>query len=219
MWFEFVLEWLREARGEITAGLVLALLGWLYSRYRAFMRMYKLKKQELERIESEMFRLGNTKQEFERLQEALRESEAQRQELQRQLDDAMAEHQKKDEALREAEAQKAEGARQIAELQSQLDVLRQELKREKDRNRLPPMSDKDFLELCKSGNAERVEDAIMSGANVNAKGDNDWTALMWAAWDGHTDVVELLLKHGADVNAWDVLFWTALMRAAYNGHT
>ena len=51
---EDVIEWLREARGEITAGLVLALLGWLYSKYRAFMKMYRLKKKELERMENEI---------------------------------------------------------------------------------------------------------------------------------------------------------------------
>ncbi len=32
-----VIEWLKEARGEIIAGLVLALLGW--SKYRAFVKM------------------------------------------------------------------------------------------------------------------------------------------------------------------------------------
>ena len=42
---ENVIEWLIEARGEIIAGLVLAFLGWLYSRYRSFMKMYRLKEE------------------------------------------------------------------------------------------------------------------------------------------------------------------------------
>ena len=70
-----MIEWLKEARGEIIAGLVLALLGWLYSKHRAFMRNYKRKKQELERMKAEISELGATKQEFERLQEALREAQ------------------------------------------------------------------------------------------------------------------------------------------------
>ena len=32
---------------------------------------------------------------------------------------------------------------------------------------------------------------------------NDWTALMNAAYNGHREVVELLIQHGADVNAKD----------------
>ncbi|MBQ6001438.1 MAG: hypothetical protein IJL18_01125, partial [Synergistaceae bacterium] len=71
---ENVIEWLKEARGEIIAGLGLALLGGLYSRYRSFMKMYRLKKKELERMENDMFRFGNTKKEIESLQEALKES-------------------------------------------------------------------------------------------------------------------------------------------------
>ena len=61
---ENVIEWLREARGEIIAGLVLALLGWLYSRYRSFMKMYRLKKKELEQMKAEISEIGATKQEY-----------------------------------------------------------------------------------------------------------------------------------------------------------
>ena len=215
---EAVIEWLTEARGEITAGLVLALLGWLYSRYRMLMRNYRRKKQELERIENEMFRLGATKQEIERLQAELKESEAQRQDIQTQLEQARAEIQRKDGALREAEAQKTEEARQKAEIQRQLDVLRQELEREKAKKRIPPMSDDDFLVLCKSGDVTKVAEAIMNGANVNAKGNNGDTALMWAAYNGHADVAEVLLKHGADVNAKDILGNTALMFTTSEGY-
>ncbi|MBQ3763698.1 MAG: ankyrin repeat domain-containing protein, partial [Synergistaceae bacterium] len=207
-----------EARGEITAGLVLALLGWLYSRYRMLMRNYRRKKQELERIENEMFRLGATKQEIERLQAELKESEAQRQDIQTQLEQAKAEIQRKDEALRESEAQKAEEARQKAEIQRQLDVLRQELEREKAKKRIPPMSDDDFLVLCESGDVTKVAEAIMNGSNVNAKNNDGWTALMLAALNGHADVAEVLLKHGADVNAKNIFGRTALILAAENGY-
>ena len=125
-----------EARGEITAGLVLALLGWLYSRYRMLMRNYRRKKQELERIENEMFRLGATKQEIERLQAELKESEAQRQDLQTQLEELQqglklirAELQRKEEALEKAEAQKAEEAKRMAEIERQLEQAKAEIQR------------------------------------------------------------------------------------------
>ncbi len=63
------------------------------------------------------------------------------------------------------------------------------------------MSDGDFLKLCKYGDARKVEAAIMNGAEVNTKDNDGWTALMWAARNGHTEIAELLLKHGAEVNA------------------
>ena len=83
----------------------------------------------------------------------------------------------------------------------------------------PAMSDEDFIELCKSGNAVKVEEAIRNGANINAKNNKGWTALMWAAYYGHAEVAEVLLKHGADVNSKDNDGWTALMWAASWGKT
>lgn len=133
-----------------------------------------------------------------------------------------AELKQKEEALRQAEAQKQEEAKRRAEIQKQ---------NETQKPKHPAMSDKDFVELCKSGNARKVEEAIMNGANVNAKDNYGATA---SALYGHTETVELLLKHGADVNAktdgrWTALMETtllignynetALMMAALNGHT
>ena len=49
--------------------------------------------------------------------------------------------------------------------------------------------------------------------------ENGWTALMWAACNGHKDVCELLISKGADVNAKeDKLGATPLMYSAVNGH-
>ncbi len=80
------------------------------------------------------------------------------------------------------------------------------------------MSNYDFIALCKSGDAVKVEEAITNGADVNAKNNEGKTALMWAAMFGHADVAEILLKHGANVNAKDNDGWTALMKAAKYGH-
>ena len=129
---ENVIEWLKEARGEIIAGLVLALLGWLYSRYRSFMKMYRLRKKEFERMENDMFRFGNTKKEIESLQEALKESEAQRQDVKNQPETLQQELQRKDEALRESEAKSHEASRRIEELQSQLETSQAEIQRKNE---------------------------------------------------------------------------------------
>ena len=209
---ENVIEWLKEARGEIIAGLVLTLLGWLYSRYRSFMKMYRLKKKELERMENDMFRFGNTKKEIESLQEALKESEAQRQDVKNQIETLQQELQRKDEALRQAEAKSQDNSRRI-------EAVQQELEREKAKKRIPPMSDAEFIKLCKSGDARKVEEAIINGANVNAKNNYGGTALMLAAENGHTETAELLLKHGAEVNAKNNGGWTALRHAAERGNT
>ena len=87
----------------------------------------------------------------------------------------------------------------------------------------PPMSDDefdvDFVKLCESGDAKKVEDAIINGANVNARGNYGDTALMSAAREGHTETAELLLKHGADVNVKHTSGYTALWKAVFNGHT
>ena len=80
------------------------------------------------------------------------------------------------------------------------------------------MSDEDFLKLCKSGNVGKVEEAIKDGANVNAKDNDGNTALMWAAYNGHTERVKLLIEHGANINAKDNDGETALMQAAFYGY-
>jgi ankyrin repeat protein len=60
---------------------------------------------------------------------------------------------------------------------------------------------------------------LEKGADVNAKGSYDWTALMKASFNGHTEIVTMLLDNGADVNAKNEHDWTALDWASYNEHT
>lgn len=145
--------------------------------------------------------------------------------LKQELENVKAELSLKEEALRQVEAQKAEEINRREEIERQFEAQRQELEREKAKRRLPPMSDNDFIELCKSSDSRKVEEAIMNGANVNARTKTTWTVLMEVVDEGITEVAELLLKHGADVNAKsysdDKFFkgWTALMCAAWNGNT
>ncbi|GAP88112.1 putative NACHT and Ankyrin domain protein [Rosellinia necatrix] len=55
------------------------------------------------------------------------------------------------------------------------------------------------------------------GVNINGCNSNGWTALTYAAAEGHTAIVRLLLDRGADINAFDGDGWTALITAAFYG--
>ena len=116
-----------------------------------------------------------------------------------------------------------------AETEVQIEVPSQEqerIKKEIQRNeklfqekKRPTMRYSSFLNLCASGNTQKVEAAINDGANVNAKNEYGTTALMEAAENGHTNVAELLIENGVDVNAKDDDDWTALMWATLKGYT
>jgi ankyrin repeat protein len=56
-----------------------------------------------------------------------------------------------------------------------------------------------------------VQLLLEKGANINAKAYwSRWTALYWAATNGHEAVVPWLLEKGANVNAKDVSEWNTL---------
>jgi ankyrin repeat protein len=55
-------------------------------------------------------------------------------------------------------------------------------------------------------------------ADVNAKDDDGWTALLKAAENGHEAVVRPALEHNVNVNMKDDDKWTAPFRAAKNMH-
>lgn len=57
-----------------------------------------------------------------------------------------------------------------------------------------------------------VSALIEQGADVNAVL-GTWSALLYAADEGASNIVICLLEHGADVNAGSSLGWTALMSA------
>ena len=87
---------------------------------------------------------------------------------------------------------------------------------ETEKPKLPAMSDEEFMELCASGNAAKVEEAIQNGANINAK-DGFHTALMLAVDDKHIETVKLLIQNGANIHAKDHNGTTALIMAAWDG--
>ncbi len=56
------------------------------------------------------------------------------------------------------------------------------------------------------------------GADVNVRGDDEWTLLHSASLEGLVDIVRWLLNHGADADAQEDDGWTALHLASWNEH-
>ena len=59
---------------------------------------------------------------------------------------------------------------------------------------------------------------IAKGAAVNAQNLTGETALMYAAWRGHSEIVKLLLEHRADATLKNRQGDTALTLAESRGH-
>ena len=59
-----------------------------------------------------------------------------------------------------------------------------------------------FLKLCEKVTPQEIEAHILSGADVNAREIDGWTALMFAADNKkiNPEVIVTLIKAGADVN-------------------
>ena len=89
------------------------------------------------------------------------------------------------------------------------------------RNRLIGGTDSDLLNAVEEGHTAVVEALLAAGADVNAKDNSGYTALIWAVAMGHTDIVEMLLAV-PDINV-NVKEWdegnTALTLAVEDGNT
>lgn len=76
----------------------------------------------------------------------------------------------------------------------------------------------DLMLAATAGDAARVRQWIMAGANINATNRYGSTALIGAAAGGFDDVVKVLLEHWAGVNARSKTGLTPLLAAVKNGH-
>lgn len=64
-----------------------------------------------------------------------------------------------------------------------------------------------------------VRELISRGADIQAEDFDNWTSLLCASKNGHTEIVQILVEHGADIEHRDMGGWTSLMWASYRGHT
>ena len=70
-----------------------------------------------------------------------------------------------------------------------------------------------------SDQTETVKTLIDKGADVNEKGQDNFTPLHWAAYYGKTEITKILLSKGAQVNAGSTAYGTPLILAAQYGFT
>ena len=71
---------------------------------------------------------------------------------------------------------------------------------------------------ARNGHLQVAEFLIQSGASVDKKSVDGWTALHLTCENGHVDVIDLLLRQGADPNAMNKNHVTSLMLASREGH-
>ncbi len=77
-----------------------------------------------------------------------------------------------------------------------------------------------LTQAAKTGDAPLVRNWIALGHNVDEMGEDGRTPLVWAAYNGHTEVVRFLIEDRIDVNTTtpDMHGMTALQAAAAGGH-
>ena len=74
-----------------------------------------------------------------------------------------------------------------------------------------------LINAANKGDSEVVEALLDSGADINARDEQNQTALHQAASRGHTPIVKLLLERRADVNAKNLFGQTPLLAPVYRG--
>lgn len=75
-----------------------------------------------------------------------------------------------------------------------------------------------LINAVKNGDLKNVKAFIAAGADLEARDNQDRTALMRAAEKGDSDAVKVLLDEGANVSTKDKFGWTAFFIAADKNH-
>ncbi len=74
-----------------------------------------------------------------------------------------------------------------------------------------PTAEEQLRQSALDGNLEKVKEMINGGVNVNSPDSEGHTALMFAAFNGHSDIVLLLLESEAAIDRRDLVGRTALL--------
>ncbi|XP_046578801.1 palmitoyltransferase AKR1-like isoform X2 [Haliotis rubra] len=86
-------------------------------------------------------------------------------------------------------------------------------------NLIPGREDTDLIVACTKGKLQRVRDILgHSIDDINKKGKEGLTPVMWAARRGHRELVDLLVKKSADVKRVDDIGNNILHWACVGGH-
>jgi ankyrin repeat protein len=80
-------------------------------------------------------------------------------------------------------------------------------------------AEQSLLEAAEAGEHAAALAALKAGADVQERGPDGTTALIWAAYNGDADLVARLLAAGADANAQNQFGASALSEAATAGYT
>lgn len=79
----------------------------------------------------------------------------------------------------------------------------------------------DWWKAVKEGDALQIREMLRDGIDVDVRDQESWTALMFAALNGHLEVATILIQAGANVNARSFGGFTGttpLMVASSQGH-
>src|SRR5688572_17597413 len=80
-------------------------------------------------------------------------------------------------------------------------------------------AEQSLLDAAEAGDHAAAVAALTAGGDVNARGPDGTTALIWAAYNGDAKLVERLLAAGADADATNEFGSFALSEAAIGGYT
>ena len=71
-----------------------------------------------------------------------------------------------------------------------------------------------FHSACQFGRLKTCKFLLSSGAELNLKDCDNFTALMLAVWKGQNEIVEFLIGEGADINVTDSTYAKTLLHLA-----